>query len=90
MLEVIQSPPGGPEGKDWHQIWLDSPEYQTVQAELRRLRSLSTVEVTTIKDDPQNQEFVSTFWTQFSEVLQRTWKHLWRSPIYIWSNPKPY
>ncbi|EGE02462.1 ABC drug exporter AbcA [Trichophyton equinum CBS 127.97] len=84
MSEVIQSPPGGPEGKDWHQIWLDSPEYQTVQAELRRLRSLSTIEVTTIKDDPQNQEFVSTFWTQFSEVLQRTWKHLWRSPIYIW------
>ncbi|EFQ98073.1 multidrug resistance protein CDR1 [Nannizzia gypsea CBS 118893] len=85
MLEVIQSPSGSSTGKDWHQIWLDSPEYQAVQAELHRLRSLSTIEATDSKVDPQNQEFVSSFWIQFSEVLQRTWKHLWRSPIYIWS-----
>ncbi|EZF59034.1 hypothetical protein H104_07781 [Trichophyton rubrum CBS 289.86] len=37
-LEVIQLPPGSPKGKDWHQIWLKSPEYQMVHAELRHLR----------------------------------------------------
>lgn len=90
MLQVIEPPADGSKGPDWHQTWLDSPEYQIVKTELRRLRALSVAESTGDEgvidgDASQHQEFVASFWTQFGQVLQRTWKHLWRSPTYIWS-----
>ncbi|KKZ67843.1 ATP-binding cassette, subfamily G (WHITE), member 2, PDR [[Emmonsia] crescens] len=93
MLEVIQPSAGGSKGPDWHQIWLDSPEYTVVKSELHRLRSLPTgginpearTEITNEKYHSQHQEFVASFWTQFVVVLRRTFKHYWRSPVYIWS-----
>ncbi|KAJ6149147.1 hypothetical protein N7471_000346 [Penicillium samsonianum] len=90
MLQVIEPPADDSKAQDWHQVWLDSPEYQTVKAELGRLRALPQAEPagnedTTDGDTSQHQEFVASFWTQFGQVLQRTWKHLWRSPTYIWS-----
>lgn len=90
MLQVIEPPTDGSKAPDWHQVWLDSLEYQTVKAELGRLRALPATEAadnedTTDGDTSQHQEFVASFWTQFGQVLQRTWKHLWRSPTYIWS-----
>jgi ATP-binding cassette subfamily G (WHITE) protein 2 (PDR) len=90
MLQVIEPPTDGSKSPDWHQVWLDSPEYRTVKAELGRLRALPATESaenedTTDGDTSQHQEFVASFWTQFGQVLQRTGKHLWRSPTYIWS-----
>lgn len=88
MLQVIEPPADGSKGPDWHKIWLDSPEYQAVKTELRRLRAPPASELTSLTDGAaasQNQEFVASFWTQFSQVLRRTWKHFWRSPTYIWS-----
>jgi hypothetical protein len=90
MLKVIESPADDSKAQDWHQIWLDSPEYQKVKEELGRLRALPQAEPggnkhTTDGDISQHQEFVASFWTQFGQVLQRAWKHLWRSPTYIWS-----
>lgn len=90
MLQVIKPPTDGSKGPDWHQIWLNSPEYQTVKMELRRLRALPAAGVTNGEgiingNASQHQEFVASFLTQFNQVLQRTWKHLWRSPTYIWS-----
>ncbi|KAJ5382386.1 hypothetical protein N7517_000297 [Penicillium concentricum] len=85
MLQVIESPANGSKGPDWHQVWLDSPEYQTVKTELRRLRDLPAADSTVDEGASQHQEFVASFWTQFDQVLQRTWKHFWRSPTYIWS-----
>lgn len=90
MLQVIEPPADDSKAQDWHQVWLGSPEYQTVKAELGRLRALPQAEPagnedTTDGDTSQHQEFVASFWTQFGQVLQRTWKHLWRSPTYIWS-----
>ncbi|KAL4812296.1 ABC-2 type transporter-domain-containing protein [Aspergillus spinulosporus] len=90
MLQVIEPPADGLKGPDWHRIWLDSPEYQAVKAELGYLRTLHTPESTpgeglVNESSSQHQEFVASFWTQFGEVLQRTWKHIWRSPTYTWS-----
>jgi ATP-binding cassette subfamily G (WHITE) protein 2 (PDR) len=90
MLQVIEPPTDGSKGPDWHQVWLDSPEYQAAKAELRRLRDLPAGRFAgddgaVYEDGSQHQEFVASFRTQFWEVLQRTWKHFWRSPTYIWS-----
>ncbi|PGH10327.1 hypothetical protein GX51_00084 [Blastomyces parvus] len=93
MLEVIQPPADGSQGPDWHQIWLDSPEYTAVKSELQRLRSLprgginpeNGTKIADKKDQSQHQEFVTSFWTQVLVVLRRTFRHYWRSPAYIWS-----
>ncbi|EFQ96657.1 opaque-specific ABC transporter CDR3 [Nannizzia gypsea CBS 118893] len=93
MLQVIQPPADGTKRLDWHQIWLESPEYTTVKSELHRLRSLpiggihqeNEIEITARKDPSMHQEFVAPFWTQFLLVLRRTFNHYWRSPLYIWS-----
>ncbi|KAL4745768.1 hypothetical protein BDW72DRAFT_211010 [Aspergillus terricola var. indicus] len=90
MLQVIEPPADDSQGLDWHRIWLDSPEYQAVKTELVHLRNLRTAESAggdglVDESSSQHQEFVASFWTQFGEVLPRTWKHLWRSPTYIWS-----
>ncbi|KAF5665036.1 putative ABC1 transport [Fusarium denticulatum] len=86
ILEIIKPPQDGSKGIDWHQVWLDSSEYQDTKTELSRLRSLASTTSTTIADDKfQQQEFVTSFYTQFWEVIVRTSKHFWRSPGYIWS-----
>ncbi|RYO87818.1 hypothetical protein DL764_008812 [Monosporascus ibericus] len=86
MLEVIKPPKDGSEGIDWHQTWRDSPEYQDVKKELARLRALASTRAhASVDDKSQHQEFISSFSTQFWEVMARTSKHFWRSPVYIWS-----
>jgi ATP-binding cassette subfamily G (WHITE) protein 2 (PDR) len=91
MLQVIK-PPIDEEASsiDWAQIWRSSPEYQGVKQELARLNALASALPTSESQDSlgatsQHQEFVASFWTQFWQVLFRTWKHFWRSPTYIWS-----
>lgn len=91
MLNIIQ-PSNDEEVEDinWHQIWRSSPEFQDVKRELLRLNSLPSTQPAGTNafdhaDASQHKEFVASFWTQFREVLIRTWKHFWRSPTYIWS-----
>ncbi|KAF5009417.1 hypothetical protein FDECE_4349 [Fusarium decemcellulare] len=90
MLEIIQPSGDDSEDTDWHQVWRNSPEYKGVKKELERLNSLPSTQPSNTSalaggDASQHQEFVASFWTQFREVLFRTWKHFWRSPTYIWS-----
>jgi hypothetical protein len=90
MLQVIEPHTDGSNGPDWHRIWLDSPEYQAVKEELHNLRTPHATDRTiddgvTNEKNSQYQEFVASFWPQFGLVLWRTWRHLWRSPTYIWS-----
>ncbi|KAH6884150.1 ABC-2 type transporter-domain-containing protein [Thelonectria olida] len=91
MLQIIK-PPIDQEAStiDWAQVWRASPEYQGVKQELARLNSLASTLPTSESQDnlgaaSQHKEFVASFWTQFWQVLFRTWKHFWRSPTYIWS-----
>lgn len=92
MLETIQPPTDGTVGVDWHQTLRGSPEFQEVKTELGRLCGLTTAAgketadaLQTTGEPSQHREFVTSFWTQFFIVLDRTWKHFWRSPTYIWS-----
>ncbi|PGH02399.1 hypothetical protein GX51_04707 [Blastomyces parvus] len=95
MLEIIKPKTDGTVGIDWHQVWRDSAEFEAVKQELARLRSLATATATASEgvqaleaagsESSQHREFVASFWTQFLLVLSRTWKHFWRSPVYIWS-----
>lgn len=82
MLEAIKPPSDASETIDWHQAWRDSPEYQAVQEEMARLHSLPAQ---TTQDGSSHQEFAADFRTRFLQVLNRTFKHFWRSPTYIWS-----
>ncbi|OJD10493.1 hypothetical protein AJ78_08513 [Emergomyces pasteurianus Ep9510] len=90
MLNIIKPKTDGTIGIDWHQVWRESAEFEEVKAELARLRSLSTAKegantLEAASESSQHREFVASFWTQFVLVLDRTWKHFWRSPVYIWS-----
>lgn len=88
MLDVIKPSTEEDSAIDWHQTWRNSREFVEVKAELTRLRGLASNKATSanIDDHPsQHDEFVTSFRTQFWQVLKRTWMHFWRSPTYIWS-----
>ncbi|KAM5361174.1 hypothetical protein ACJZ2D_013256 [Fusarium nematophilum] len=89
MLQTIKPVHDETDAIDWPQVWRSSPEFQGVKKELGRLNSLPSTQPTDSTqsegDKSQHQEFVTSFWTQFREVLTRTWKHFWRSPTYLWS-----
>ncbi|KAL2833191.1 ABC-2 type transporter-domain-containing protein [Aspergillus pseudoustus] len=95
MLDVIKpSTDGRATGIDWHQVWRSSPEFEAMKAQLQRLRRLSEhmdggncddALAASTGEASQHREFVASFWRQFVVVLDRTWKHFWRSPGYIWA-----
>ncbi|KXH27782.1 ABC-2 type transporter [Colletotrichum nymphaeae SA-01] len=75
------------DGPNWYEIWRSSPEYREVKNELGILRQQAQGKPMegAGDDDVPDQEFASSFWTQFTHVFLRTAKHFWRSPVYIWS-----
>jgi ATP-binding cassette subfamily G (WHITE) protein 2 (PDR) len=87
MLEAIGAAPGSFSEVDWHQTWRSSPEYQIIQDELARLRSLDTgLPSTDEKNDPNSHnEFAAPLWQQFLIVTQRVLQQSWRMPSYIYS-----
>ncbi|GKT42486.1 ZEB2-regulated ABC transporter 1 [Colletotrichum spaethianum] len=70
---------------NWSEIWRSSPEYQEVKAELGRLRQSKNSVSQEKEFASQHRVFVTSFWSQLREVLLRTLKHFWRSPVYTWS-----
>ncbi|KAL3448042.1 ABC-2 type transporter-domain-containing protein, partial [Aspergillus insuetus] len=96
MLEVIrQSTDDENKSLDWHRIWRESPEFRAVKVRLGHLRGLTAAETEGETEDgplgaassepSQHREFVASYWRQFMVVLDRTGKHFWRSPGYLWS-----
>ncbi|KAK3347296.1 ATP-binding cassette transporter [Lasiosphaeria hispida] len=84
MLEVIGAAPGSAPKADWHQVWRQSPEYSSVQAELTRLRSEDAVH--SEQNSPEtHQEFAASFRQQFVLVTERVFQQSWRTPSYIYS-----
>ncbi|OHE99417.1 ABC-2 type transporter [Colletotrichum orchidophilum] len=75
------------DGPNWYEIWRSSPEYREVKTELGLLRQQTNEKLVTEASNnvATNQEFASSFWTQFQHVFVRTAKHFWRSPVYTWS-----
>ncbi|KAL3491060.1 ABC-2 type transporter-domain-containing protein [Aspergillus germanicus] len=91
MLDVIrQSTDEENKSLDWHRVWRESPEFQAVKSELQRLRGLVAAEngdlaLSAASEPSQHRELVASYWKQFLVVLDRTGKHFWRSPGYLWS-----
>ncbi|KAF2186093.1 ATP-binding cassette transporter [Zopfia rhizophila CBS 207.26] len=87
MLEAIGAAPGSFSQVDWHQTWRSSPEYQSVQDELSRLRAKGTGRRSTDeKHDPASyREFAAPLRQQFLVVTQRVFQQSWRTPSYIYS-----
>jgi ATP-binding cassette subfamily G (WHITE) protein 2 (PDR) len=91
MLEVIGAAPGAQTDIDWPAVWRASPEYGHTHEELDRLSSstdLSRVPTTASRREEkasQFREFAAPFPVQLSELTKRVYKHLWRSPSYIYS-----
>ncbi|GBE77519.1 ABC-2 type transporter-domain-containing protein [Sparassis latifolia] len=68
--------------RDWNDIWLDSPEYAEVRADIDRIKHEA--------DRPQNESDAATtyaapFWYQMQVVVKRNTMMLWRSPDYVFS-----
>ena len=88
MLEAIGAAPGSATEIDWHQAWRESPEYQSVQGELQRLKveSSSQDKVIFQTGDPGSyREFAAPLWEQFLVVSQRVFQQYWRTPTYIYA-----
>ncbi|UNI22118.1 Multidrug resistance protein [Purpureocillium takamizusanense] len=86
MLETVGAAPGSSSDIDWHQTWRSSPEYQSVQSELGRLRALGDNRPSHEKNNPSSyREFAAPFGQQFLVVMQRVMQQHWRTPSYIYS-----
>ncbi|KAF8665434.1 hypothetical protein AX16_000453 [Volvariella volvacea WC 439] len=69
--------------RDWKDIWLDSPEFQKVQDEIRQIKEKGLS-----RPAPETQKmstYATPFWYQLKVVVERNNKSLWRSPDYIFS-----
>ena len=84
MFEVIGAAPGSHADQDYHQVWLNSKERRGVQKELGRLETELSLLARDTSEESQ-REFAAGFATQYWQVLNRTFEHYYRSPVYIWS-----
>jgi ATP-binding cassette subfamily G (WHITE) protein 2 (PDR) len=64
MLNAIGAAPGSLSEADRHQTWRSSPEYQTIQDELARLKALDTgrPSANETSDPVLYHEFAATLW----------------------------
>jgi ATP-binding cassette subfamily G (WHITE) protein 2 (PDR) len=84
MLEVIGAAPGSHANQDYHQVWLNSKQYQKVQKELVRMEAaLPLLPRETSKES--HREFAASYWTQYVQVTKRVLEQYYRTPTYIWS-----
>ncbi|KAH9948182.1 ABC-2 type transporter-domain-containing protein [Amylocystis lapponica] len=69
--------------RDWKDIWLDSPEYVEVTAEIKRIKSEKAAQPVTKEKKPST--YATPFWYQLKVVVERNNMMLWRSPDYVFS-----
>ncbi|CAA9962447.1 ABC transporter [Pyrenophora teres f. maculata] len=67
MIDVVSG--YDPAGRDWHQVWLDSPESAALNQHLDEIISDAASKEPGTKDD--GHEFATTFWTQARLVTNR-------------------
>jgi ABC-type multidrug transport system permease subunit/ABC-type multidrug transport system ATPase subunit len=78
MIDVVT---GTHSGKDWHQIWLDSPEAARMQHDLEEIIVDASTKEPGTKDD--GHEFATGLWTQLRIVTHRANVSLFRNTDYI-------
>lgn len=81
MLEVIGAAPGSHAEQDYHQVWLQSQEYQTVQVELDQMEK-DLVKLPVSDDPDKGKSYASGFALQYFVVTRRVLQQYWRKPSY--------
>jgi ABC-type multidrug transport system permease subunit/ABC-type multidrug transport system ATPase subunit len=76
MIDVVSH------GKDWHAVWLASPEYAAMNQELDRLCQEYSAKPPS-QDATDNNEFATPMWEQMKLVTQRMNISLYRNTEYI-------
>lgn len=69
------------QGRDWNQIWLESPEYTRCVTELDEIISEASANPPQTADD--GREFATSLWTQTKIVTQRMNIALYRNTEYV-------
>lgn len=81
MLEVIGA--GNPDykGKDWGDVWAQSPQCKQLAEEIDKIiSSRRNREIRKNKDE--HREYAMPIWTQIVTVTKRAFVAYWRSPQY--------
>ncbi|PYI03052.1 ATP-binding cassette transporter [Aspergillus sclerotiicarbonarius CBS 121057] len=81
MIDVVTGGIESVKDKDWHQVWLESPEHQNMISELDRLISESASRPSGVNDD--GCEFSMPLWEQTKIVTQRMNVALFRNTNYV-------
>ncbi|GMM37894.1 hypothetical protein DASC09_052190 [Saccharomycopsis crataegensis] len=68
---------------DWHELWINSPEYQQVTEEIAVLHRELPLRPVAENADTLKSTFATSWDKQMWYVLKRTFLQFWRSPIYI-------
>lgn len=79
MIDVVSG--SASSGKDWSQVWLESPEHSTVVGELDRIIAEAAGKPTNTLDD--GHEFAMPLWQQTRIVTQRMNVSLYRNVDYV-------
>ena len=79
MIDVVSGSLS--QGKDWNQVWLDSPEHKQTVEELDHIITDAAAKEPGNKDD--GFEFAMPLWEQTKLVTQRMNVSIWRNTDYI-------
>ncbi|KAL1843554.1 hypothetical protein VTJ49DRAFT_1147 [Mycothermus thermophilus] len=79
MIDVVSGPLS--QGKDWTQVWLQSPEYEAVTRELDDLVRTAAAQPPRTVDD--GNEYATTLWEQLKLVTARTSISLFRNTEHV-------
>ncbi|KAG2022687.1 ABC transporter [Coprinopsis cinerea AmutBmut pab1-1] len=69
--------------KDWKDIWLESPEFKQVLAEIEQIKAEGLSRPEPAKADTRT--YATSFFVQLREVAKRNTLLLWRTPNYIFT-----
>jgi ABC-type multidrug transport system permease subunit len=79
MIDVVSGSLS--QGKDWNQVWLESPEHKQTVEELDSIIANAAAKEAGTKDD--GSEFAMPLWEQTKIVTQRMNVSIWRNTDYI-------
>ncbi|KGO49411.1 CDR ABC transporter [Penicillium expansum] len=81
MIDVVTGGIEAVKDKDWHQVWLDSPENAAAVAELDQIVAEASAKPPATVDD--GKEFATSLWTQTKLVTARMSVSLARNTKYV-------
>jgi ATP-binding cassette subfamily G (WHITE) protein 2 (SNQ2) len=85
ILDVIGAGATASTDRDWHDVWMRSPEQESTVSEIQALKAESTPSAGTGSEVTSDGDFAATWFAQYRAVQARVFRHYWRSPRYIMS-----